>query len=132
MSDMSDFAGPSGLHLPTFFFFNDTATTEIYTLSLHDALPISVTDQRRGDRRSPTTIDGLLRATGWAAVPPGCPGATASFCPLVLARAALGTPLLAVAGPPSAAEARPFVTRQLLGVGVLLLPMVPEIGRAHV
>src|SRR5256885_12397217 len=26
--------------LPSFFFFNDTATTEIYTLSLHDALPI--------------------------------------------------------------------------------------------
>src|SRR5258708_24120612 len=28
--------------LITFFFFNDTATTEIYTLSLHDALPISI------------------------------------------------------------------------------------------
>src|SRR2546428_11988334 len=27
--------------LRAFFFFNDTATTEIYTLSLHDALPIS-------------------------------------------------------------------------------------------
>src|SRR5258705_7790409 len=27
--------------LASFFFFNDTATTEIYTLSLHDALPIS-------------------------------------------------------------------------------------------
>src|SRR2546425_4641486 len=27
-------------HVPFFFFFNDTATTEIYTLSLHDALPI--------------------------------------------------------------------------------------------
>src|SRR5215203_7114108 len=26
--------------LPSFFFFNDTATTELYTLSLHDALPI--------------------------------------------------------------------------------------------
>src|SRR3712207_8805203 len=26
------------------FFFNDTATTEIYTLSLHDALPISLTE----------------------------------------------------------------------------------------
>src|SRR2546430_15780846 len=26
--------------IPSFFFFNDTATTEIYTLSLHDALPI--------------------------------------------------------------------------------------------
>src|SRR5256885_13307156 len=32
-----------------FFFFNDTATTEIYTLSLHDALPIS------RPRRSPRT-----------------------------------------------------------------------------
>src|SRR5688572_31576831 len=28
-----------------FFFFNDTATTEIYTLSLHDALPISAFDE---------------------------------------------------------------------------------------
>src|SRR2546425_9704482 len=28
------------LYLSFFFFFNDTATTEIYTLSLHDALPI--------------------------------------------------------------------------------------------
>src|SRR5262249_60781457 len=28
--------------LSPFFFFNDTATTEIYTLSLHDALPICV------------------------------------------------------------------------------------------
>src|SRR5436189_2863475 len=31
---------------PTFFFFNDTATTEIYTLSLHDALPISLLRRR--------------------------------------------------------------------------------------
>src|SRR5688572_30940676 len=31
----------------SFFFFNDTATTEIYTLSLHDALPI----WRRGGRK---------------------------------------------------------------------------------
>src|SRR3712207_9248442 len=30
------------LMCPLFFFFNDTATTEIYTLSLHDALPISL------------------------------------------------------------------------------------------
>src|SRR2546427_10058501 len=29
-------------YIYTFFFFNDTATTEIYTLSLHDALPIYV------------------------------------------------------------------------------------------
>src|SRR2546427_2358794 len=31
--------------LVTIFFFNDTATTEIYTLSLHDALPISLIDR---------------------------------------------------------------------------------------
>src|SRR3989442_10812719 len=35
-----------------FFFFNDTATTEIYTLSLHDALPIS-------PYRAGVTTDGL-------------------------------------------------------------------------
>src|SRR5260370_40510441 len=34
-----------------FFFFNDTATTEIYTLSLHDALPIS--GGRRHSRSGP-------------------------------------------------------------------------------
>src|SRR3712207_9077956 len=32
------------------FFFNDTATTEIYTLSLHDALPICEVDQGHHDR----------------------------------------------------------------------------------
>src|SRR2546422_7544157 len=32
--------------LSFFFFFNDTATTEIYTLSLHDALPICASDER--------------------------------------------------------------------------------------
>src|SRR2546427_9241943 len=37
-------------HAFIFFFFNDTATTEIYTLSLHDALPIS--PSRRAATRS--------------------------------------------------------------------------------
>src|SRR5687767_15259356 len=36
--------------IPIFFFFNDTATTEIYTLSLHDALPICTS--RHGPWRS--------------------------------------------------------------------------------
>src|SRR5438034_6548073 len=35
-----------------FFFFNDTATTEIYTLSLHDALPISRSSGVHGAGRS--------------------------------------------------------------------------------
>src|SRR3712207_8674127 len=46
-----------------FFFFNDTATTEIYTLSLHDALPIS----------SPG-----LRLAAAAAPRPACAAATSS------------------------------------------------------
>src|SRR5215467_16311310 len=44
-----------------FFFFNDTATTEIYTLSLHDALPIYGLlvghVARRGHRRAPVALD---------------------------------------------------------------------------
>src|SRR5690242_21525938 len=35
-----------------FFFFNDTATTEIYTLSLHDALPISLLVENRAGYKS--------------------------------------------------------------------------------
>src|SRR5436305_12012951 len=40
-----------------FFFFNDTATTEIYTLSLHDALPISLRCRTpRAHGRRTTTV----------------------------------------------------------------------------
>src|SRR4051795_11490005 len=38
------------------FFFNDTATTEIYTLSLHDALPISVVDRKSTRLNSSHTL----------------------------------------------------------------------------
>src|SRR3712207_8156810 len=48
-----------------FFFFNDTATTEIYTLSLHDALPICVhprDDRPRGEHaRFHRGLLGLFR-----------------------------------------------------------------------
>src|SRR5690349_23734880 len=39
-----------------FFFFNDTATTEIYTLSLHDALPISWHSAVTDGARSPASL----------------------------------------------------------------------------
>src|SRR3712207_8946568 len=42
------------------FFFNDTATTEIYTLSLHDALPIWFTNLRqKAAKAAGTDIPGL-------------------------------------------------------------------------
>src|SRR2546429_763829 len=55
-----------------FFFFNDTATTEIYTLSLHDALPISSLGlaprvltpssfRLAGDHRDARAIDGDIQ-----------------------------------------------------------------------
>src|SRR5256884_5185395 len=59
-----------------FFFFNDTATTEIYTLSLHDALPIlyqgvglvarSLTGGQmlRGQKRHPTIEDHVTIYAG--------------------------------------------------------------------
>src|SRR5206468_12146976 len=49
---------PSSTYLPLFFFFNDTAPTEIYTLSLHDALPIS-----SSGRRLPATSGGSPGST---------------------------------------------------------------------
>src|SRR5258708_36161123 len=56
---------PISLFLVGFFFFNDTATTEIYTLSLHDALPISPCGSRNnacGRRRG---AGRRLRARRW-------------------------------------------------------------------
>src|SRR2546426_11952696 len=49
-----------------FFFFNDTATTEIYTLSLHDALPIWKRDgdlRRRTELVVPGTCARIYRAS---------------------------------------------------------------------
>src|SRR3712207_8746667 len=55
-----------------FFFFNDTATTEIYTLSLHDALPIWATPGVFSIKREIADLETLLgsvesRASGIAA-----------------------------------------------------------------
>src|SRR2546426_12561521 len=54
-----------------FFFFNDTATTEIYTLSLHDALPIC-----------------SARATAAAVATPSCWTSTTSAWPCWMRRSA--------------------------------------------
>src|ERR1039458_10838950 len=51
-----------------FFFFNDTATTEIYTLSLHDALPISGAVSRR-DVHAAAEGDGEMRVVAADALP---------------------------------------------------------------
>src|SRR2546429_1715720 len=50
-----------------FFFFNDTATTEIYTLSLHDALPISCPSD--GPGAGPTNKAGWPAAASARSTP---------------------------------------------------------------
>src|SRR2546422_8906955 len=59
-----------------FFFFNDTATTEIYTLSLHDALPISFRD------RGAIHVENLLKLSQDRRVLPETPERRLSAQPL--------------------------------------------------
>src|SRR5688572_32535164 len=66
-----------------FFFFNDTATTEIYTLSLHDALPISP---------APGSVRAAPRAAWPRAAASSAPTSTRSTTPH-RARAASSTRL---------------------------------------
>src|SRR5688572_32830066 len=49
----------------SFFFFNDPATTEIYTLSLHDALPISRSIDLLQERLPPGIPDVLHHPARW-------------------------------------------------------------------
>src|SRR3712207_8003406 len=53
-------------------FFNDTATTEIYTLSLHDALPISER-AHRGSPRSLSSTNNRVRGLRSSSRPRTCP-----------------------------------------------------------
>src|SRR3712207_7585745 len=69
-------------HNLLFFFFNDTATTEIYTLSLHDALPIytlkayfapggsAATDRPRAAPSHPSAPEPLPTTPSKSATPP--------------------------------------------------------------
>src|SRR4028118_2436952 len=72
-----------GVWLCVVFFFNDTATTEIYTLSLHDALPIwgghgAQGRPRPGLRKLPARAGSLDRKSGSAGMPR--PISYAVFC----------------------------------------------------
>src|SRR2546425_13230276 len=63
------------LPISFFFFFNDTATTEIYTLSLHDALPISDAKHNKNGSDSAFIADHVTLA-GWLV---GAPGRNPAF-----------------------------------------------------
>src|SRR2546430_17568144 len=93
-----------------FFFFNDTATTEIYTLSLHDALPISRRAASRSHTLSPTTTDSSIGTPSRSAAARNRSGS--GFACSTWSRVTIGTP----AGMPSRAR---------LGLGLSLRPLGP-------
>src|SRR5256884_7201457 len=59
-------ASLSYLYIFFFFFFNDTATTEIYTLSLHDALPISNTKPKARSNPALSTRNFSRSGAAWS------------------------------------------------------------------
>src|SRR5216683_81946 len=104
-----------------FFFFNDTATTEIYTLSLHDALPIRSTAAGPVPAGWPWSASAAGTAPGWSAagragaegcpavgapaLPAGAPTTWTAACPLRLpTRASM------IATPPATAVTVPLLS----------------------
>src|SRR6266487_345862 len=101
-----------------FFFFNDTATTEIYTLSLHDALQISAALTAEGLPVSAQTAWQILGAEGIPRLPrrdEGRRGPPAKLDPVQAAR---------LPGWPAADMALPCDHAGLL----LLFPAIAQLG----
>src|SRR2546427_3269136 len=98
-----------------FFFFNDTATTEIYTLSLHDALPISASlhpapaARAPGSRRrTPARVTKPLLARGAARECPARTPAPTGRCEREVAPfPSIGPPSSGASHPQAAARATP-------------------------
>src|SRR3712207_6308502 len=82
------------LSLYTFFFFNDTATTEIYTLSLHDALPILPDSGAEAPVGAAVLLVGVLDKVGTFGFLRYClplfPDASRELAPWVLTLAVIG------------------------------------------
>src|SRR3712207_6290327 len=75
-----------------FFFFNDTATTEIYTLSLHDALPILSSMSTSG-----SVLDELCCRTFWMSASPGTASRSIDT-PLALPQSSSRFPITVLSG----------------------------------
>src|SRR3989441_577120 len=109
------------LQFLSFFFFNDTATTEIYTLSLHDALPIWFAGANEPEKVNRTVYQAFLASLAlWGLL----------LAPLgwVLTPSPLG---VVNAAPAVRAEALPFLRIMFVGsIGMLLFFMVGGALRA--
>src|SRR5256884_7111666 len=106
--------------LMVFFFFNDTATTEIYTLSLHDALPILrwVREVRSSDIAAITGVPGaVLRVGGIPALDADYDSVVKARLPSVVLGVVLGSLLALLIGLRSLFAALKAILLNLLSVG---------------
>src|SRR3712207_8342753 len=124
------------------FFFNDTATTEIYTLSLHDALPISMVlwsrhSDRTGERRWHLALPAAL---GGVTIPVALYLDSPFTVMAVITLTAVGIccalpvfwhfPPLLLTG--AGAAAGIALINSLGNTAGFAAPYITEIGRAHV
>src|SRR5215475_10513193 len=107
------------------FLFNDTATTEIYTLSLHDALPISVADQVADVGTPPEQIPVARKAQPPDTAARQVPAAGLRRPPAAPARRALSAGLRR----PPAAAARPPLPGGVARPPVKLTDRASALGR---
>src|SRR6266511_1625121 len=109
----------SFIFLLFFFFFNDTATTEIYTLSLHDALPILPAGSTAIGCGDSAASAALRLGTGFAGTLPaalGCPNPTRAAT-AAAARTVPSTPI-------SAATRNPRLSGRCVSVMTSRMPSV--------
>src|SRR3712207_9177139 len=100
------------------FFFNDTATPEIYTLSLHDALPIFAIEAAPARKRHPTVILAALHDLALAGRAPALAAACAAADGDAAAGAAIDTLLR--------------MTDSVVAIAVRRQPQTFETGRCAV
>src|ERR1043166_9611867 len=102
-----------------FFFFNDTATTDIYTLSLHDALPIVMTligtPPISFGTKSSELRSGMPSAAAGPVVVMEMPTVISLVCAIV------GAPIRASAATTDAADRKAFFIHSSLGLSIYRL-----------
>src|SRR6266568_907099 len=132
----TDFTSVAFVFYSFFFFFNDTATTEIYTLSLHDALPISRQDTCRTP--VPATCGNHCRASArhCSSLTGGPPGAipAASAGATYLRTVLASTPRLRATstfGRPAYQCSKISVTSTIVNVLLAISVLRPEADERH-
>src|SRR2546425_11403764 len=115
-----------------FFFFNDTATTEIYTLSLHDALPIWMTGCWRKATPLCTVADGWVVIASFAAGPAVAVAVNVTGFPVMPLPAAVAVSVFGPAVVPRVHDVSAAIPPAPVVTGVVGLTLPPPAAGANV